>query len=241
MGSVPQSSRRRAVASTSGGITTALIYTRVSSDDQRREGVSLEAQLAACREYAARQGWVIGREYQDVMTGKRDDRPEYQQLLADVRALRAEGRAVVVLVSRLDRFGRRLRERVRSREEFKALGATIHSIREGGEVNDMVAGILAVIAEDEVTRLSERISDAKQHIIGSGFYGGGLVPWGYRLRDATAAERRQGAPLHVLDLDPATVPFVQEAWARRAAGASVSGITVWVAGLPDEARGGRTL
>ena len=109
------------IAQPATGITIALIYTRVSSDDQAREGVSLDAQLAACRRYAVENGWVIGREYQDVLSGKRDDRVEYQALLADIRRLRAEGRPVAVVVMRLDRLGRRVLERVRSREELKAL------------------------------------------------------------------------------------------------------------------------
>src|SRR5918997_483028 len=87
-------------------LTTALIYTRVSSDDQAREGISLDAQLAECRRYAAALSWIIGNEYQDVLSGSRDDRPRYQALLADVRRLRAEGRRVAVVVAALDRFGR---------------------------------------------------------------------------------------------------------------------------------------
>src|SRR5438045_9390471 len=102
--------RRKVMGPSSGrgGITTALIYTRVSSDEQAREGVSLDAQLAACRDYAARQGWVIGGEFTDVMSGTRDDRPEYQALLGEARRLRGKGRSVAVAVARLDRFGRRL-------------------------------------------------------------------------------------------------------------------------------------
>ena len=60
-------------------------------------------------------------EYTDVMSGRRDDRPHYQALLAEVRRLRAERRPVVVVVAALDRFGRKLLERVRCREELKAL------------------------------------------------------------------------------------------------------------------------
>src|SRR5215217_8460252 len=97
-------------------ITTALAYTRVSSEEQARDGVSLDAQLTECRRYAAQHGWVLGTELQDVLSGKRDDRPAYQALLAEVRRLRAERQTVVVVVFRLDRLGRRILERVRCRE-----------------------------------------------------------------------------------------------------------------------------
>ncbi len=59
-------------------ITTALLYCRVSREDQKRDGVSLDVQLAECRQYAARHGWVIGHEYQDVMSGTKDERRDYQ-------------------------------------------------------------------------------------------------------------------------------------------------------------------
>src|SRR5712692_11110672 len=114
-------------------ITTALIYTRVSSDDQAREGVSLDAQLTECRRYVAQHGWAIGGEFPDILSGKRDDRPKYQALLSEVRRLRADGQAVAVVVMRLDRFGRRILERVRCRAELKQLGVPTHSVREGGE------------------------------------------------------------------------------------------------------------
>src|SRR5581483_5608392 len=140
------------------------IYTRVSSDEQAREGLSLDAQLAESRRYAARQGWVLGPEHQDVMTGKRDDRPAYQTLLADVRRLRAEGTPAVVVVAALDRFGRRLLERVRCREELKAMGVPVHSVREGGEVSDLVANVLAAVAEEETRRLGERVRATNEHL-----------------------------------------------------------------------------
>src|SRR4051794_35549876 len=97
--------------------TVGLVYTRASSHVQEGEGVSLPAQLSACRKYAAAKGWIIGAEFTDVLSGKRDDRPGYQRLVTEVRDLRAEGRPVVVIVARLDRFGRRLLERVERRNE----------------------------------------------------------------------------------------------------------------------------
>src|SRR5215211_6933060 len=172
----------------STSVTTALVYTRVSSEEQAREGVSLDAQLMECRRYAAQHGWVLGPEFQDVLSGKRDDRPAYQALLAEVRRLRAEGQPVVVLVFRLDRLGRRILERVRCREELKTLGVPVHSVREGGEVSDLVANILASVAEEEIRTLGERVSVAKQHIAAGGWYVGGRAPWGYRMRPATAEE-----------------------------------------------------
>jgi DNA invertase Pin-like site-specific DNA recombinase len=231
--------RKTAAPST---ITIALIYTRVSTDEQAREGVSLDAQLREDRQYVARQpGWVIGGEYQDVMSGTRDDRPDYQALLTEARRLRAEGHPVAVVVAALDRFGRKLLERVRCREELKALGIPVHSVREGGEVGDLVANILASVAQEEVRLLGQRVSAARRHLQANGWFPVGRLPWGYLLRDATPEERAAGAPRRVLDVDLGTAPFVREAYTRVAGGESIRAVATWAARLPDAARGGRVL
>ena len=105
----------------------ALLYRRVSTDEQAREGLSLEAQEADTRACAARHGWQIGGEYRDVLSGARPDRPGYQRLLAEAARLRGTAMAVVVVTSRLDRFGRSVLERARCAEELRALG--VPSIR----------------------------------------------------------------------------------------------------------------
>src|SRR4051812_8830405 len=106
----------------SSGVMTGIIYTRVSSDEQAREGLSLPVQLQACRRYCADRGWLIAGEFQDILTGKRDDRDGYQTVLDEARRLAGSGASVAVVVTRLDRLGRRLMERVRVREELNELG-----------------------------------------------------------------------------------------------------------------------
>ncbi len=230
MGSVPRSD---------SGITTALIYTRVSSDEQAHEGLSLDTQLAVCRRYAAERGWVLGNEYQDVLTGTRDDRPDYQALLADVRRLRADGSGAAVVVLRLDRLGRRVLERVRSREELKALGVPTHSVREGGEVSDLVANILASVAEEEVRRLGERVRDSLAHMTERGWAKPGFPAFGYCWRPATHEERALGAPKSVLVIDPETAHVVRETFDRADRGVSLRALSRWLASLPFEVRAGR--
>jgi DNA invertase Pin-like site-specific DNA recombinase len=224
-----------------GSITTALIYTRVSSDEQAREGLSLDAQLQACRQYAAQQGWVLGHEFQDVLSGKRDDRPQYQALLAEVRRFRANGQGVVVVVAWLHRLGRKVLERVRCREKLKVLGVSTHSVRDGGEVSDLVANILASVAEEEVRQLGERVSAVRRHVLEAGWFPGGRAAWGYRLRAATDEERKQGAPKVVLEADPETAPYVEEAFARVTRNTSVRRVAQWIHSLPASARGGREM
>ena len=88
----------------------------------------------------------------------------------EARRFSADGKDVAVVVARLDRFGRRLVERIRSREEFKVLGVGTHSVREGGEVSDLMANMLAVMAQEEVERLGDRIRDTRQHNVVNGWH-----------------------------------------------------------------------
>lgn len=222
-------------------LTVALVYTRVSTDEQATKGLSLDTQLSECRQYVLRQGWSIGHEYSDILSGMKDTRPSYQELLGHARALRAQGIAVVVVVAALDRFGRRLLERVRSREELKALGVPTHSCREGGEVSDLVANILATVAQEEVRRLGERIQASRRYMISLGWKPPARASLGYLWRTATDSERQMGSPKVVLDIDTVTAPTVREAYTRVAEGLSVRKVTGWLRSLPSEQRGGLVL
>jgi site-specific DNA recombinase len=220
-------------------VTTALIYTRVSSDEQAREGISLDAQLRECRHYAARMGWTIGPEFTDVMSGTRDDRPQYQTLMAEVRTMRADGRPTAVVVAALDRFGRRVAERVRAREELAGLNVEAHSVREGGRVPDLVWDVLAAVAQEEVRRLGERVRASRQHLRSRGWKAPGDPAFGYLLRPATDEERRLGAPRSVLDVDPDRAPIMGEMFIRAANGESANSLSRWLSSLPSDVRRGQ--
>ena len=79
----------------------AAIYTRVSSDAQDgQDSVSLNEQLTACQDYAARQGYDVIETYQDVQSGSDAKRPGFQAMLADARA----GKVEVLIAWRQDRL-----------------------------------------------------------------------------------------------------------------------------------------
>src|SRR3954454_23542307 len=179
--------------------TTALIYSRVSSDEQEDEGVSLPAQVSECRRYVGRQEWVFGDELQDVETGRRDDRRDYQRLLMTVRGLALEGKSAAVVVASLDRLGRNVAERVRAYEELKRLGAPIHSVREGGIVSEFTYNILAAVAQEESRKLGERVRASVRFVAERGWHPVGRVAWGYQWRPATGGERAEGAPSSVME------------------------------------------
>src|SRR5438128_1225316 len=92
----------------------AALYARVSTTDRNQDP---ETQLRRLREYARHRGFDIAREFVDRASGRGDDRPHFQELLAAVR-----GRTVdAVLVWRYDRFARSTRSLVLHLDEFRAL------------------------------------------------------------------------------------------------------------------------
>jgi DNA invertase Pin-like site-specific DNA recombinase len=83
----------------------AVSYLRVSTNGQGRSGLGLEAQRERIAEFAAREGFEIAHEYEEVETGKGDDalerRPQLAAALTEAR--RHKG---VILVAKLDRLSR---------------------------------------------------------------------------------------------------------------------------------------
>jgi site-specific DNA recombinase len=232
---------RRKAAPDTDDVYVALLYRRVSSDDQAREGLSLDTQRARTRRYAARLRWAIGGEYEDVLAGTRDDRPGYRALLAEARRLRRNGRPVTIVVQWLDRLGRSVYERARCADELRALSVSIHSVMEGGEVPEIVANILAAVAQEEVRRLGERIATVRRHVDSAGWHYPTRAAWGYQRRPATPDERAAGAPHSVLIIDPERAPYVQEVWRRAAEGESIYAIASWVQSLSADVRGNRRM
>jgi DNA invertase Pin-like site-specific DNA recombinase len=229
----------RAPAAVEGGLTTALLYTRVSTDEQAAEGLSLPTQQAATRRYASGCGFLVGGEYQDVLSGQRDDRPSYQALLADVRRLRADGQSVAVIVARLDRFGRRVLERARATEEMRRLNVVVHSVAEGGVLPAFVQNVLAAVAEERVKEISEQVSKVRQEASGKGWFFPGVAPFGYVWREATPEERKDGAPHSVLAADPLACGCLTDFYAKAADGVSMGALARFARTLPAEVGGGR--
>jgi hypothetical protein len=117
----------------------------------------------------------------------------------------------------------------------------VHSVAEGGPVPKLVADVLAAVAEEESRQIGDRVAATWRHVTAHGWAKTGRVPWGYRLRPATAQERADGSPKSVLDVDPEAAPFVVEAFERLAEGHSGRSIVQWATRLPDAARAGRRL
>ena len=85
----------------------AVIYARYSSDKQNEE--SIDAQVRACKEYAAHKGYTVLDIYADeAVSGKTAARRQYQKMLRDAD----KGKFEVILCHKYDRIARNLCDHV---------------------------------------------------------------------------------------------------------------------------------
>lgn len=159
----------------------AIIYCRVSSEEQAREGVSLDAQLGKGRKWADLNDAEVVAEYQDagIRGKKRSNRPGVQLAIHDACYLKA-----TLVVYSLSRLARNTRETLEIAEELSAAGANLVSVTEKidttGACGKMVFRLMAVLAEFESDLISERTKMALQHLKAQGKRIG-QVPYGFNL------------------------------------------------------------
>src|ERR1700755_1341244 len=106
------------------GLKQAVVYARVSSKEQEKEGFSIPAQLKSLKEYATVQGFMVAREYVDVETAKQSGRAAFGEMVA---YLRAHSSVRVLLVEKTERLYRNLKDWVTVDE----LEVEIHFPKEG--------------------------------------------------------------------------------------------------------------
>jgi DNA invertase Pin-like site-specific DNA recombinase len=173
-------------------VVLAFLYRRVSTEDQGNDGLSLSNQARVGRAHVAAREMRLFGEYQDVQSGRRDDRVDYQRMLRDLRGKILEGYRCVVVVAVLDRLGRRLAERVRAWDELKAAGAAFHAVDKGGEVDELTYNLLSSVAQEESRRTSRRVRDVIAHVEALGWHPVGRARWGYRWRRVAQQHRALG-------------------------------------------------
>jgi putative DNA-invertase from lambdoid prophage Rac len=141
-----------------GKMLRAALYARVSTDDQQ----TLAMQNRALREYAARRGWTIALQVREVNSGavKREAR---ERLLEAARRREID----VVLVWRLDRWGRSVTDLLATLQELEHLGVGFVSLTEALDLTTpagrAMAGLLAIFAEFEREILRERTRAGLAH------------------------------------------------------------------------------
>ena len=122
--------------------TEVVLYARVSSKDQEREGFSIPAQQKLLREYARQQRLTIVREFVDVETAKQAGRGGFGEMLA---FLKANPSCRTILVEKTDRLYRNIKDWT----TVDDLGVTIHFVKENVVVSPDVSVVREVHARDQ--------------------------------------------------------------------------------------------
>jgi len=134
------------------------LYARVSTDDQQ----TLPMQNRALREYAAQRGWSIAMQVKEVGSGAAQ-REMRDKLLGAARRREID----VILVWRLDRWGRSVTDLLATLQELEHLGVGFVSLTEALDLTTpagrAMAALLAVFAEFEREILRERVRAGLAH------------------------------------------------------------------------------
>ena len=157
----------------------AVIYARYSSDRQRDE--SIEGQVRVCEDYAKRNDLTIIHIYADrAMTGRTDQRPEFQKMIQDAALQTFD----VVLVYKLNRFARNRYDSAKYKHKLKKQGVRVISAMEN--IADDPSGILLEsviegLAEYYSAELAENVTRGMTENALEGKWPGGTVPLGFKL------------------------------------------------------------
>ena len=180
---------------------------------------SLQAQVSYYSSYIQQHpAWVYTGVYADeARTGTKEERPEFQRLLADCRA----GRIDLILTKSISRFARNTVTTLSTIRELKALNIDvyfeeqrIHSISGDGE---LMLTILSAFAQEE----SRSASENQKWRIRKGFAEGELMclrtMYGYDIHRSDS-----------IDINPAQAPIVSEMFDRVIRGDSLGSIARWL-------------
>ena len=134
------------------------LYARVSTNDQQ----TIPLQIRSLREYAARRGWTIAIQVKEVGSGA-SERQLREKLLEAARRRQID----VVLVWRLDRWGRSVADLLATLQELDHLRVGFVSLTEALDLTTpagrAMAALLAVFAEFEREILRERVRAGLTH------------------------------------------------------------------------------
>jgi site-specific DNA recombinase len=178
----------------------AVIYARVSSKEQEKEGFSIPAQLKLLKEYAAANSFAIAQEYVDVETAKQTGRAAFGEMVA---FLKAHPSVRVMLVEKTDRLYRNLKDWVTVDEldvemHFPKEGVVLS--RESRSSEKFMHGIKVLMAKNYIDNLSEEARKGMQEKAEQGIWPT-VAPLGYR--NIAGADGKK-----IIEPDPESAPII---------------------------------
>ena len=173
----------------------AVGYVRVSTEEQAKEGTSLESQKDKIEKYCDLQEWELINIYCDAgISGGSLNRPQLNKLRKDA----VDGKFDIIVFSKLDRLGRNSRDihnlfyEMKEESNVDIICTNDPSLNTNGPMGSFMVSILAAISELEKTTIWERMSDGIKRKWHSGKQVVGDLPYGYR---------RGNSPNRVIEID----------------------------------------
>ena len=190
----------------------AVVYARYSSHRQGEQ--SIEGQLAEAYKYAAAHGLTIIKEYCDrAMTGRNDNREQFQEMLKDT----AKKQFDTIILWKIDRFGRNREEIAFNKYRCKKNGVKVVYVAESipdSPEGVILESVLEGMAEYYSLQLSQNILRGQRASAEKCQSTGGNRPLGYKTDPATKK----------FVIDPETAPTVRLIFDMYAKGSTVTEI-----------------
>lgn len=181
----------------SAAAVNAVLYARYSSHSQTEQ--SVEGQLRDGYAYAERENWNIVGVYVDrAISGRTDDRPDFQRMIADA----ARKQFTVVIVWKLDRFARNRFDSATYKAKLRKHGVRVVSVKEN--ITDapegiILEGLLESMAEYYSANLSQNIKRGQRETTSKGLFCGGRVPTGYKnVNQHFVIDEKKGPAAHAV-------------------------------------------
>jgi len=188
---------------------TDAIYARQSVD--KTDSISIESQIEFCR-YETR-GAPCQIFADKGYSGKNTDRPEFQQMLRQVR----QGNIRRVICYKLDRCSRSILDFTALMEEFRKFGVEFVSCTEKFDTSTPMGramlNICIVFAQLERETIQQRVCDAYHSRSRKGFYMGGKLPFGFR-REACDLEGKKTSRFREEPAEGAILRILYEEYAK---------------------------
>lgn len=206
-------------------IVLARCYMRVSTEEQAASGYSMAAQRDKLELFCKLQGYQIAEWYRDDGVSAKDlNRPEFQRMMKEAQ------RDDVIVVYKLDRLTRSVRDLDNLLRDFEKLGLQFRSVTEQFDTTSatgrLMIRMVGEFAQWERETIAERTQFGKQKKWDMGEWNGGRVPFGYT--KAPSAKVKGGKNLLRLVPDPATSHLIPLIFEKYLGGLGTRAIAIWL-------------
>lgn len=172
-------------------VTRVALYIRVSGEEQKVKGLSLEAQQERLEEYAKNQGWIITGTYIDAAKTARKNmhkRLEFQRMMESVKRNEVD----ILLFCRLDRWFRSVADYYKVMDVLNAHNCQWKTVDEEYDTTTangrLYINVKLSIAQNEADICGERIDVVFDSKIEHGTVVSGSCPYGYRVNSEKRLE-----------------------------------------------------